>query len=312
MSGSPGATVEDLIGPVLDHVRTDDPGNVVGIYLYGSAATTGLGPDSDIDLLVLTRRSLDAAERAALVSLLLGVSGWSGHEREFPEVADRRPLEVTSVVVDGVLPLTEKPRRDFQFGEWMRSELVDGVVPGPEHDPDLVVLATALSAHRRLYGEQLRGVVPGVPLALLRRAQCQLLPDLLDNVAGDERNVLLTLARMVVTAESGRILSKHDAAEQLQPRLDEDDAELLNLARQEYLGRTRVDWSRQRERTSGVVKILQRLVHDAADVPESDKRHGSDIDIAFNVREHGQNQPLNSSETLARASGRADRGVNDG
>lgn len=266
MSGGPDAAAEDLIRHVLGHLRKEEPGSVAGVYLYGSGATTGLYPDSDIDLLVLTRRSLTTAERASLVSLLLDVSGWSGHEGEFPEVAHRRPLEVTSVVVDDVNPLTEKPRRDFQFGEWMRSELVNGVVPVPERDPDVVVLlSTALGSHRVLHGESLRDVVPRVPPALLQQAQLDLLPDVLDGLVGDERNVLLTLARMVVTAESGQILPKHDAAERIRCRLDDTEAGLLSLAREEYLGRVRVDWSHEQDRTLGVVQTLRRLVHDAAD-----------------------------------------------
>ncbi|MGC5617159.1 aminoglycoside adenylyltransferase domain-containing protein [Georgenia sp. Z1491] len=267
---------DDLIRSVLGHLRSQDPGGVVGVYLCGSGATTGLYPDSDVDLLVLTRRSLTTAERAPLVSLLLDVSGWSGHEGEFPAVVDRRPLEVTSVVVDDVVPLTEQPRRDFQFGEWMRSELVDGVVPVPERDPDVVVLlSAALGAHRVLQGASLRDVVPRVPPALLRQAQLDLLPDVLDGLVGDERNVLLTLARMAVTAESGQLLPKRDAAERIRHRLDEAGAGLLALAREEYLGRVRVDWSRERHRTLGVVQTLRRLVHDAADDPVPGSASGS-------------------------------------
>lgn len=276
MSSSPVAVDEDLLRPVLGHLRSQDPGGVVGVYLHGSGATTGLFPDSDIDLLVLTRRALTTAERASLVPLLLDVSGWSGHEGEFPEVADRRPLEVTSVVVDDVNPVTEKPRCDFQFGEWMRSELVSGAVPVPERDPDVVVLlSAALGAHRVLQGAALRDVVPRVPSALLRQAQLDLLPVVLDGLVGDERNVLLTLARMAVTAETGQLLPKHDAAELVRRRLDEAGAGLLSLAREEYLGRIRVDWSRERHRTLGVVQTLRRLVHDAAAGPVPGTPSGS-------------------------------------
>lgn len=259
--------VDELIRPVLDHLRRENPGGLVGVYLYGSGATTGLRPDSDIDLLVLTHRSLTSAERTSLVSMLLGVSGWSGHESQFPEAAGRRPLEVTSVVVDDVHPLTENPRRDFQFGEWLRSELVDGVVPLPEHDPDVVVLlSTALESYRLLHGEPLEGLVHPVPLTMLQQAQLALVPDVINGMVGDERNALLTLARMVVTAESGQILPKHRAAERVRPRLEKAEADLLALARDEYLGKVRVDWSREHERTLSVVQTLRRLIHEAAEV----------------------------------------------
>lgn len=259
--------VDELLRPVLDHLCREDPGGLVGVYVYGSGAATGLRPGSDIDLLVLTRRSLTPAERFSLVSTLLSVSGWSGHESQFPEVAGRRPLEVTSVVLDDVHPLTEKPRRDFQFGEWMRRELVDGVVPAPEPDPDVVVLlSTALDSCRVLHGDPLQDIVLPVSSDLLQRAQLALLPDVVDGVVGDECNVLLTLARMVVTAESGQILPKHHAAEQVRFRLDEAEAELLILARDEYLGKVRVDWTDRHERTLSAVQTLRGLVHEAAGV----------------------------------------------
>ena len=83
---------DTAVGPVQDHLDRQDPGGVLGVYLYGSATTGGLRHDSDIDLLVVTRRSLTGGERAALVSVLLTHSGWSGHAADFPEVAHRRPI----------------------------------------------------------------------------------------------------------------------------------------------------------------------------------------------------------------------------
>ena len=46
--------VDDVIAPILSHLKEHDPGDVLGFYLYGSATTTGLRPDSDLDCLVLT------------------------------------------------------------------------------------------------------------------------------------------------------------------------------------------------------------------------------------------------------------------
>src|SRR5690625_5581966 len=108
--------MDDLIQTVLDRVLTADPGGIVGVYLYGSSTTTGLGPDRDVDLLLVTRRALTSQERASLVSTLLGLSGWKGHADVFPAVANRRPLEVTSLVTADLKPLVAAPWRDFQFG----------------------------------------------------------------------------------------------------------------------------------------------------------------------------------------------------
>ncbi|WP_082966592.1 acetyltransferase [Mycolicibacter sinensis] len=250
--------MEALLTPVLSYLDDHRPGGLVGAYLYGSAATAGLRPSSDVDLLVLTRKSLTGSERASLASLLLSVSGWRGHAAQFPEVADRRPLEVTSLVVDDLDPLPQTPRRDFQFGEWLRAEILDGHVPPAVSDPDVVVLlATALSAHRVLRGAALEDLIAPVPSELLRGAQLALLPELMNDPVGEEAFVLLTLARILLTIETEAIVAKDVAAQRVAPRLAGRDQVLLQLAGQDYLGVSSVDW---RDHYDGVVALVQTLI----------------------------------------------------
>src|SRR5690606_39064197 len=78
---------DDRIQQALDAIIARDTGGLAGAYLYGSSTTSGLGPESDIDLLLVTRRSLLVHERTALVAPLLGISGWRGHADE----SARRP-----------------------------------------------------------------------------------------------------------------------------------------------------------------------------------------------------------------------------
>lgn len=256
--------MEALLTPVLSYLNENRPGEPVGAYLYGSAATGGLRPDSDVDLLVLTRTTLSESERASLVSVLLSASGWRGHAAQFPEVADRRPLELTSLVVADVDPLPQKPRRDFQFGEWLRAELLDGHVPPPISDPDVVVLlATAQSAHRVLRGQPLEALVAPVPPELLRHAQLALLPDLMNDPAGEERFFLLTLARILVTIETGQIVAKDVAAQRVAPRLSGQDRALLELAGRDYLGLAQVDWGDHYEHVVALVPTLVGLIREA-------------------------------------------------
>ncbi|WP_309062397.1 aminoglycoside adenylyltransferase domain-containing protein, partial [Streptomyces sp.] len=249
--------MDELIAPLLEHLDRENPGDVVGVYLYGSASTSGLRPDSDIDLLMLTRRSLTAPERAALVSLLSGVSGWRGHAGRFPDAAHRRPIELTGIVIDDIRPLTDTPRRDFQYGEWLREELTHGHLPQPTGDPDAVVLlATAHSACRVLRGPAFGDVVPSVPSELLRNAVLAVVPDVLDEIEGDERNTLLTLARILVTLDTGRIVSKDAAAETIAQTLTTTDRDLLERARADYLGTITADWTRHTSRVTALAHTL--------------------------------------------------------
>ena len=56
------------------------------------------------------------------------------------------------------------------------------------------------------------------------------------NLLGDERNVLLTLARMVLTVETGHIASKDEAVEWILPSLREPHISVLTLAAMGYAG----------------------------------------------------------------------------
>ena len=99
----------------------------------------------------------------------------------------------------------EWPQHDFQYGEWLRADLIAGNLPQPATDPDSVILiATAISAHRVLRGPALEEVVSGVPLPMLRRAVINNVPNILHELEGDERNTVLTLARSIVTLDTGK------------------------------------------------------------------------------------------------------------
>lgn len=254
--------MDEVIRTVVDRVLAEDPGGVIGVYLHGSSTTTGPGPESDVDLLLVTRKSLTLEERRSLVGLLLGFSGWKGHAEEFPGVADRRPLDVTSVVADTLDQLVADPWRDFQFGEWLRSDFVRGWVPESERDPDVVImLATALASHRVLHGPSLDSLVAEVPLTLLRKAQLAAVPALVEDLHGDGRNVLLTLARALHTVETGEIVPKDHAAGLAAERVDADGAELLRAAAREYRGEEWVDWDSESTRVSALARSLIALIH---------------------------------------------------
>ncbi|NUL46231.1 DUF4111 domain-containing protein [Cellulosimicrobium funkei] len=260
--------MDDLIRPVLDRVLAIDPGEIIGAYLYGSSTTTGLGPESDVDLLFVTRRSLTPEERISLVSTLLGFSGWTGHAEAFPDVANRRPLEVTSLVADDLEPLVAAPCRDFQFGEWLRKDLARGSVPAPERDPDVVILlATALASHRVLRGPSLESLVSDVPFELLKNAQLAALPALVANLGGDHRNVLLTLARALHTVETGAIVPKDQAAVTASKRVDADGAELLQAAAREYRGEEQVDWDSKSSRALTLAQSLISMIRRTSSEP---------------------------------------------
>ncbi|MFD4405613.1 aminoglycoside adenylyltransferase family protein [Nocardia sp. NPDC058499] len=231
---------------------------LAGLYLYGSAVTGGLRHDSDIDLFAVVRSSLGSEVRKALADVLLRISG------HWPRSGPARPVELTVVVRDELVPWRFPPRSDFVYGEWLRAEFERGDLPTPTDDPDLTILATMVrDSSSALFGPPAARLVDPVPANDLIRAIVAGLPELVAGVRGDERNVVLTLARMWVTAESGVVVSKADAAEALASRLPAEHAAVLRLARAGYLGEATDEWTYREAELDSFVTYAEQQIKDA-------------------------------------------------
>jgi predicted nucleotidyltransferase len=239
---------------------------ILGLYLYGSAAAGGLRPDSDLDLFVVTDRRVTATEKARIVDGLLPISDRKTRPPAW------RPIEVTIVAQPEVRPWRYPARMELQFGEWLRDALVSGAVePEPPENPDLAVLITMVrQTSRALIGPPTTDVLDAVPRADLERAMLDGLPSLMSDLADDTRNVLLTLARIWTTVATEEIRSKDEAADWVLSRLPEADRPTLARARDLYRAGGYGDpWD------EGAVRSLaERLVSQImAAARQSDGRH---------------------------------------
>ena len=208
-----------------------EAGTLLGVYLYGSAVTGGLRPDSDLDLFGVVGRRLTADERSALAKRLVPIS-WRA---ERP--ADWRPLELTLVVADEVNPWRYPPRFEFQYGEWLREELLlaDGAAPTGPHPDVALQVRMVLDGGRPLLGPAAAELLEAPPHADVMRAMLDELPSLLADLETDTRNVLLTLARIWTTVETGELRPKDAAADWAMARLPEAHRAVLGQARTGYL-----------------------------------------------------------------------------
>lgn len=229
-------------------------GQVHAIHLFGSAIDGGLKPHSDIDLLVTVDAALSPAARATLMTGLLAVSG-------MPEGGTPlRPLEVTVVVKAEVVPWRYSPRRELQFGEWLRADLKRGIVEPPIEDRDLAILLTKLRRHSvALKGPVASDLFDPVPPADFRRA----LHDTLSlwncegDLRGDERNIVLTLARIWFSACTGEIASKDAAARWVLERLPQQRRPVMETALRIYLGGGEDDLGGRLDEVLGFVRFCK-------------------------------------------------------
>ncbi len=206
--------------------------SLTAVYLHGSAVAEGLRERSDVDLLAVVDESLPASVRASLSTDLMAVSGL------YPcDPMGRRPLEVVIVRLADLERMPYPARAEFVYGEWLRGALEAGSVPQAEASPEItLLLAQARREAVPLVGPSIADLVPDIPSDAVRRAIGDLLPELVGSVEGDERNVLLTLARMWRTLTTGQFVSKDAAADWAGPQLSDHAAATLALARDAYLG----------------------------------------------------------------------------
>jgi len=236
--------VKDVLGETL-----------VAVYLFGSATMGGLRPQSDVDLLVVVNQPLSEAKRSELVSRLMTVSGAIGNANFV------RPIELTVLYLADVVPWTYPPKSELVYGEWLREEFERYRVPKPEPDPDLAIVMTqARQSSIVLFGPEAQQLLDPIPGEHLERALEDSLTRLLDGLEGDERNVLLTLARMWRTAATGDLVPKDVAASWAIARLPEAYRPLLELARDAYLGDVADSWEGKRPAVRALAGSMSRAI----------------------------------------------------
>lgn len=214
---------------------------LLGVYLHGSAVSGGLKPQSDIDLLAVVERELTEDQRDELLTELLRLSG------RHPAVpGGPRCLEVMVFCRSALARADFPARAEFVYGEWLRDAFEAGERPTPQRDPEYsLLIAQARQEAIPLLGPSGDELLPEVCLKQVRQAMRDALPDLLDGLHGDERNVLLTLARMWHTASTGKFVTKDAAANWAIPRLSGRNATTLDHARRAYLGEVTDHWTGQ-------------------------------------------------------------------
>jgi predicted nucleotidyltransferase len=218
----------DILGPDL-----------VGAYLFGSAALGGLQPRSDLDVLIVSSRATTRGEKRRLVDRLLAISGQDTPHGWW------RHIELTIVVEADIRPWRYPPRFDFQYGDWLRDEFESGnVEPWPTTtNPDLASLITmVLLGNAPLLGPPPAQVFDPVPHDDLIRAIVGDIDALLDDLDRDTRNVILTLARIWSTVATGKIRAKDAAAGWALTRLPQEHRAVLARARSVYLGQEEEHW----------------------------------------------------------------------
>ncbi len=134
----------------------------------------------------------------------------------------------------------------MQFGEWLREEIDAGVFEPALADADLAILLTqARRASVPLFGEPadiLFNAIPANDVLKTFRHTLEQWQEPAD-LEGDERNIILALARIWYSVVTGDIVAKDEAASWLMPKLPVEHADTLQAACAEYLGVAKTNWA---------------------------------------------------------------------
>lgn len=237
----------------LSLVRKRLAESLLAVYLHGSAVEGGLRPHSDVDLLVIVDRPIAPEVREGLAADLMLISGRYPYDSE-----GRRPLELIAFLRSDLDPLIYPARSEFIYGEWLRCEYEVGKIPKPVCDPELtLLLAQARQQAIPLTGPQISCFLPAIRKPVVHQAIKDALPALLETLEGDERNVLLTLARMWFTTATGKFAPKDVAAVWAAARFPAEQAAILAVARETYLGIREDDWQNCRQQLLLTVDSLR-------------------------------------------------------
>lgn len=225
---------------------------LIAIYLHGSAVSGKLRPQSDIDLLAIIDRPMTNNQRTKLLAKLLQISG-----RHPTTSENQRCIEVIIFLQSDLFNHSFPARAEFLYGEWLRDNFKAGKIPIPMRNPEYtLVLAQARHQSILLYGKNPAVLLPEIPIKYIHLAMREALPALLDGLQGDERNVILTLARMWYTATTSKFVTKDTAAAWAIPQMSNQNALLLDHARRAYLGEIKDKW---KHKSVGVQKLAQHI-----------------------------------------------------
>ncbi len=185
--------------------------NLVGFYLHGSLALGGFNPArSDVNIIAVTRKSIDIEAKHTLMTLLLRIS-------KMP-----CPIDVYYLSMQDTFPFQQPLPYDLHYSEVWREQVQQDLRNGTwkhwddsiHHESDLTIFLTVVQKHGVcLYGEPPIQTLPAVPEQEFRTV-------LIENIQAAQQfplhnpmSFVLNACRVAAYLHDGTILSKDAGGE---------------------------------------------------------------------------------------------------
>jgi predicted nucleotidyltransferase len=225
---------------VVEELQRTLGGDLVGVYLHGSAVLGCFGPQSDIDLVAVLHGPVRAEQRRRLVDALLEISAPN------EPAAPLRPVELDLVLASSIRTWQYPTPFDFHYGESHRSRFEAGELElwKRRESRDLAAHVTVLRhAGTALVGPPVEQVFPNVPWMDYVDALTHDLDWCRERWAERPRYGVLSTARIWATMATGMPQSKATGAEWALSRLPDELRPVLEHGLDVYTGATEERWS---------------------------------------------------------------------
>lgn len=203
--------IEQQLDSLIQALKSQLDQTLISIDLFGSAVDGILGPESDLDLLVIVDHKLNVLKKQQLARQFLELSAPLRSSQQ-------RALEITILTLDALNTMSYPIQYELQYGEWLREELISGAELSSLADPDVIILLKkAQQQHLHLYGQPILENMAEILFQDVVRAMQDTFPSIIAHwdEDQDERNQILALCRMLYTLHFKEITTKHSAAQWL-------------------------------------------------------------------------------------------------
>ncbi|MEB7421259.1 DUF4111 domain-containing protein [Staphylococcus arlettae] len=224
--------------------------DLLAVFLYGSYVNGGLKNDSDIDFLVIINRDMSKEEKETLISKIMPIS------KKIGEDTSLRYVELTVINYFENILWSYPPIEEFIYGEWLREDYLNGIIPEKRCNIDLTILLYQVRTHSISIYENnfIENTIPEIPFTDLQKAIKDSSKEIIRNYYGDETNVILTLCRMILTYTTGSFYPKDLAGNLLIEKLPIEESNLISIAIDNYKNGNDVNWE-----LLPVKKVIQTL-----------------------------------------------------
>ena len=232
-------SIDNYLGRFVNQSQCILQGNLVGIYLHGSAVMGCFNPaKSDLDLLIVVNVPLSDSAKQAYMDMVA----------QFNTSGPAKGIELSIVTLDVCNPFVYPTPFDLHFSSghlnWYTTAPEDYIQKMKGTDKDLAAHFTIINKRGKcIYGRPIADVFAEVPKQDYMDSIWNDIAEAPEDIAEDTMYLTLNLARVLAFKEDGLVLSKKEGGEWALAHVPTEFHPLIHKAMSEYADAINVDYN---------------------------------------------------------------------